>query len=60
LNRHLLERPVVSVGVHAQRHRCAGAERGEQQVIGGRAEVVADTEWFVGDETMPPGLDRLG
>lgn len=33
LDGHVLEGPVVSVGVHAQGHRGAGAECGEQQVL---------------------------
>ena len=38
---HLLQRPGFSVGIHADRHRGAGAEGREQVLIGIRTQIVA-------------------
>jgi hypothetical protein len=36
-----LERPLLAVGVHPNRHRGAGAERAEQELVGRRAGAAA-------------------
>jgi hypothetical protein len=58
--RDVAQRPAPSLGVHANRNGGAGAEAGQEQVIGhGTAVGTADSGWFVGDELMAADGDAL-
>ena len=56
---HVLQGPFLAGGIHAQRHRGAGAQTGQQEVVGGGAGVVPDGSRLVGAEHVPPGGDAL-
>ena len=54
------ERQLLAVGVQPQRHRRAGAECSEQQIVGpGAAAEPARGDRLVGQEAMPAGGDFL-
>src|SRR5262249_22315349 len=56
---HRRYRPLLALGVHAQRDHRAGGERRRQQVVGTRPDILAaQGRAFVGGELMMPGRDR--
>ena len=59
-HRHAIQRQRLAVGIHAHGHRGAGAEPGEQVVIGsGSAVVAAGGNGFVGHQAMWPDRNHL-
>ena len=55
---HRLERPLLAIRVHAQRHRRAGAERCREIAVGRRSGVVATGfARLVGAEPVPADHD---
>jgi hypothetical protein len=55
---HALERPLLSVGVHAERDRRASAEGGEDEIVRrGSLVGAAGFERFVRDERVASGID---
>ena len=58
--RDVAQRPAPALGVHANRNGGAGAEAGQEQVIGrGAAVGTADSDWLVGDQLMAADGDAL-
>ena len=56
----LLQRPAFPAGVEQQRHRGAGAERAEEQLVGRRAGVLAArVPRLVGGQRVPTRPDLL-
>jgi hypothetical protein len=54
------QRQLLVIGIEPQRHRRAGAERGQQKIVG--AEAAAEPARIlrlVGDQMMPAGDDFL-
>ncbi len=59
-HRDVAQRPALALGVHANRDGGAGAEAGQEQVIGcGAAVGTADSGWLVGDHLMAASGDAL-
>ncbi|MNC85177.1 hypothetical protein D3C83_07630 [compost metagenome] len=54
------QRPLFAARVHADRHRCAGAESGQQQVVRRRAGIcAADRHRFIASQLMRTRHDLL-
>ena len=53
LNGDPIQRPLLAIRIHAQRHRGAGPQSGHQKIIRGRAQTgPAHRDGFIGDHTM--------
>src|SRR5439155_12067230 len=59
-HRHALERQLLAFGIEPQRHRRAGTEAREQQIVRAWPRIEsADLDWFVGKESVRPTHDLL-
>lgn len=57
---YLWHRPALAPRVKPNRHRSAGAERGQQQIVWGRTFVgAAEGPWLIRDKAMSPGNNLL-